>query len=155
MKKGIIFLALSIILTSNIINAQETSSSSLDRKHQLGIRISSQDAAVNHSISYKYFFSSTIAGEALFTFSDPAAIGLLVEKHTALGSSGASWFWGAGPYLGFGSERRFGLQGIGGFDFLFPNLPINLSVDWKPEINFTKKFSFEPAAVGVSARFAF
>lgn len=126
-----------------------------EKKQRLGIRISSQDAVVNHSISYKYFFSPSIAGEALFSFSDPAALGILVEKHNYIGRTGVSWFWGGGPYFGFGGGRRFGIQGIGGIDFLFPILPINLSVDWKPELNFTRQFSFEPAAIGVSARFAF
>ena len=151
--KGIMFLGLLLgfLVTAS---AQETSSSSY-RKHQLGIRISSQDAVVNHSISYKYFFSPTVAGEALFSFSDPAAIGILIEKHTSFGPPGISWFWGGGPYVGFGGGRNFGIQGVGGLDFLFPSLPINLSIDWKPELNFTKQFSFEPAAVGLSARFAF
>ena len=153
MKKGIILLALSIGL-SIIVSAQETSSSD-NRKHQLGIRISSQAAVINHSVSYKYFFNPTLAGEALFSFSDPVAIGILIEKHTPFGPQGVSWFWGAGPYVGFSGGRNFGVQGVAGLDFLFPTLPINLSIDWKPELNFTKQFSFEPAAVGLSARFAF
>ena len=153
MKKAIILLALSIGL-SITTGAQEKSSSPF-RKHQLGIRISSPDAVINHSISYKYFFSPTIAAEGLFSFSDPLAIGVLVEKHNYFGPPGVSWFWGAGPYVGFGGNRNFGVQGIVGLDFLFPTLPINLSLDWKPELNITNQFSFEPAALGVSIRFAF
>ena len=124
-------------------------------KNLLGIRISSSDAVVNNSITYKRFFNSTWAVEGLFTFSDPAALGLLLEKHTPLGASGLSWFWGAGAYAGFGGSRRFGAQGAVGLDFIMPSLPLNLSVDWKPELNFTRVFSFEPAAIGVSARFVF
>jgi hypothetical protein len=56
---------------------------------------------------------------------------------------------------GFRSDRKFGAQGVVGLDFLFPALPVNLSVDWKPELNLTKEFSFEPSAVSLSARFAF
>lgn len=152
MKKGLVLLSLSFIIFISAANSQSTGT---DRKHQLGIRISSQDAVVNHSISYKYFFSNSIAGEALFSFSDPAAIGVLVEKHNYFGPSGVSWFWGAGPYLGFGGGRRFGVQGITGLDLQFQTLPINLSLDWKPELNITKQFSFEPAAFAVSGRFAF
>jgi len=148
-------LAMLLIMASAIqLNAQETTTSP-DRKHQLGIRISSQDAIINHSITYKYFFNSTTAAEALFSFSDPVALGLLIEKHKPFGPSGLSWYWGAGAYVGFGGGRNFGAQGVAGLDFLFPTLPVNLSIDWKPELNFTKQFSFEPAAVGFSARFAF
>ena len=154
MNNGKIFIALALLMTSINSFAQETPSAT-ERKHQLGIRISSQDAVVNHSISYKYFFNSTTAVEGLFSFSDPIAIGALIEKHKPFGSEGLRWFWGAGAYVGFGGGRNFGAQGIVGLDFLFPSLPVNLSVDWKPELNFVKQFSFEPAAVGFSARFAF
>ena len=155
MKKGkIIFSLVATLLATLAVTGQETTATT-DRKHQLGIRISSQDAVVNHSITYKYFFNSTTAAEALFSFSDPVAIGLLIEKHKPFGPSGLNWYWGAGAYVGFGGGRNFGAQGVVGLDFLFTTLPVNLSVDWKPELNITKQFSFEPAAVGFSARFAF
>lgn len=155
MKKGKIVLTVALIIATVFSSKAQQTTAPTDRKHQLGIRISSQDAVVNHSISYKYFFNSTTAAEALFSFSDPAAIGLLIEKHKPFGSSGLTWFWGAGAYVGFGGGRNFGAQGVVGLDYLFPTLPVNLSVDWKPELNITKQFSFEPAAVGLSARFAF
>ena len=155
MKNGIIIiaLALSFLITSSV-NAQETSSTT-ERRNALGIRISSQDAVINHSISYKYFFNPTTAVEGLFSFSDPVAIGVLVEKHKPFGPSGISWFAGGGAYVGFGGGRNFGVQGVVGLDFIAPTLPLNLSIDWKPELNITKQFSFEPAAVALSARFVF
>ena len=125
------------------------------KKHALGIRISSQDAVINHSITYKYFLDPSTAIEGLFSFSDPVALGILLEKHKPFGAAGLSWFWGAGAYVGFGGERNFGAQGVVGLDFIAPTLPINISIDWKPEVNFIKEFSFEPAAVGISARFIF
>ena len=154
MKNGKIFIALFLLVTTFSSYAQDTPSADV-RKQQVGIRISSQDAVVNNSITYKYFFNPTTAVEGLFSFSDPIAIGALIEKHKPFGSAGLSWFWGAGAYVGFGGGRNFGAQGVVGLDFLFPSLPVNLSVDWKPELNFIKQFSFEPAAVGISARFAF
>jgi hypothetical protein len=33
--------------------------------------------------------------------------------------------------------------------------PLNFSIDWKPELTVTQEFSFEPQALGVSARFTF
>lgn len=152
--KGFLLIVSAIIFFTFIGQAQEFTQPS-DRNNLLGIRISSKDAAVNNSITYKHFFNPSLAVEGLFSFSDPAALGVLLEKHTPLGSSGLTWFWGAGAYAGFGGGRRFGLQGAAGLDFIFPSLPINLSVDWKPELNLTKQFSFEPAALGVSARFVF
>jgi hypothetical protein len=155
MKKGSSSVALVIsFFIATSVSAQEAPVPA-EKKHALGIRISSQDAVVNHSISYKYFFNSTTAVEGLFSFSDPVAIGILLEKHKPFGPTGLSWFAGAGAYVGFGGGRNFGAQGVVGLDFIAPTLPINFSVDWKPELNITKQFSFEPAAVGFSARFVF
>ncbi|RYZ45312.1 MAG: hypothetical protein EOP49_25455 [Sphingobacteriales bacterium] len=138
------------------LNAQDVeTSASPSRNNLLGIRISSSDAAVNHSITYKRFISSDVALEGLLSFTDPGALGILVEKHTLLGSSGIQWFWGAGAYFGFSGGRRFGAQGAIGLDYIVPSLPLNFSLDWKPELNFTKQFSFEPAALGFSVRFVF
>lgn len=154
MKKGRILLAslIGFLLIHSSVRAQSEQAVGPNR---LGIRISSSDAVVNHSITYKRFLKPDLAVEGLLSFSDPVALGLLVEKHKPFGTAGFTWFWGAGAYAGFGGGRNFGAQGVVGLDYLLPQLPINLSLDWKPELNFTKQFSFEPAAVGFSARFAF
>jgi hypothetical protein len=156
MKKGIVtgIGFLFILLSQQLAFAQETTQASA-RNNMLGIRISSKDAAINHSVTYKRFFKPDLAVEGLFSFTDPGALGVLIEKHKAFGPSGLSWFWGAGAYAGFSGGRRFGAQGVVGLDLLPLALPFNLSLDWKPELNFIKQFSFEPAAVGFSARFVF
>ena len=154
MKKGIVLSLLSLV--TFIVSAYSQDASTIpDKRHRLGVRISSKDAVVNHSVTYQYFFNQSLAIEGLLTFTDPAALGFLVEKHYHFRHTGAAWYWGAGLYAGFGSSRRFGMQGVTGLDFKFPLVPINLSLDWKPELNFTKEFSFEPAAVGLSVRFVF
>jgi hypothetical protein len=130
-----------------------TNSNAQDYKMALGLRLSNEDATVNHSISAKYFFNESLAAEALFTIINPAAFGFLIEKHKPLGTTGIKWFYGGGLYAGFGSERRFGAQGILGLDYKITKIPLNLSLDWKPELNLSNEFLFEPAAVGISARF--
>ena len=154
MRKNALVLALSFFIFCTVINAQDTTGTTL-RKNALGIRISSKDAAINHSVTYKRFLNSTLAIEGLFSFGDPVGLGAMVEKHQPFGPSGLTWFWGAGAYVGFSGGRNFGAQGAIGLDVTFPTLPVNLSIDWKPELNFKKQFSFEPAAVGFSARFVF
>ena len=124
-----------------------------DYKTALGIRISSQDAAVNHSIILKQFFSNSIAIEGLLSFGDPVTLGILIEKHKPVGINSLNWFWGGGAYFGFSGERTAGIQGVLGIDYKVPLIPFNLSIDWKPEINIAKDLSFEPAAVALSARF--
>jgi hypothetical protein len=125
-----------------------------DYKNALGVRFSSSDAALNTGITYKRFFGTT-AVEALVTFGDPFAIGALLEKYNPTNAAGLNWFYGGGAYVGFGDKRNLGAQGIVGLDYQFQQVPINVSLDWKPELNFIQEVSFEPAAVGFSVRFTF
>lgn len=146
-KKGYALIAAILFIGS--VEAQEGYGTAL------GIRISSQNAIVNHAVSLKHFFTESAAGELLVSFGDPGAIGALVEVHKTLGSRNFTWYWGAGPYLGFNENYRLGFQGALGLDLKLPGIPFALSADWKPEWNLTKVFSFEPAAVGISARYVF
>lgn len=137
-----------------------------DYKTAVGVRLSSSSAIVNNSVSFKHFFNETAAVEALFSFGDPLAIGALYELHKPIGESGVKWFYGGGGYLGFVKtynvnkakneiEPNFGAQGVVGLDYKFVNIPLNLSLDWKPELNIVKDINFEPAAIGFTARFTF
>lgn len=135
-------------------------------KTGLGVRLSSSQAIVNNSISLKHFISESTAIEGLFSFGDPLALGALVAKHKPLGTTGLNWFYGAGGYIGFSksynpntnkneSDPSFGAMGTVGLDYRFANAPLNLSLDWKPELNMVSDFYFEPAAIGFTARFIF
>jgi hypothetical protein len=124
-------------------------------KMALGVRFSNSAPAINNSISFKYFLTNRTAVEALISFGDPVAIGVLLEKHKELGPNGLNWFIGGGAYIGFSGTRNIGAQGVVGLDYKIPTLPLNLSLDWKPELNLAKEFSFEPSAIGISARFTF
>ena len=141
-------IALMVLVCVSEVNAQEYRSA-------LGVRLSSNPAVVNNSVSFKYLTSETLALEGLLSFSDPVAIGLLFEKHHPFSAQGLQWFYGAGGYVGFGSNTNVGGMGIIGLDYKFTNAPLNLSLDWKPELNIISDINFEPAAIGFSARFTF
>ena len=75
-------------------------------------------------------------------------------------------YYGGGAYIGFlktvntttlktSTDPNFGAQGVVGLDYKFNNIPLNLSLDWKPELNFVTDINFEPAAIGLTARFTF
>lgn len=140
--------------------------SAQDYKTAIGIRLSSNQAIVNNSISFKYFLSENKAVEALLSLGDPLAIGALYEIHNPLSAEGLKWFYGGGAYLGFVKEfnrdkqvnetsPQFGAQGVVGLDYKFANIPLNLALDWKPELNLVEDINFEPAAIGLTARFTF
>lgn len=155
MKKSSLFAIAIILISATQVKAQ-------DYKTALGIRLSSSAPAINNSVSFKHFMNPKLAVEGLFTFDKTAAIGALLEIHNPMPSTeGLKWFYGAGAYLGFDSDKThtdralMGAQGIIGLDYKFANLPLNLSLDWKPELNIIDNINFEPAAIGFTIRFTF
>lgn len=48
-----------------------------------------------------------------------------------------------------------GGAGIIGMDYKFEDIPLNVSLDWKPELNLISKIAFESSGIGLSARFTF
>jgi len=160
MKKIVIILLLTAsTFISNRASAQEY-------KTALGVRLSSSAAAVNNSISIKHFINEKTAIEGLFSFGDPLAFGALLELHKPFPSSGLKYYYGGGAYLSFiktfnpnkqinETNASFGAQGVIGLDYKFINVPLNISLDWKPELNLVSDINFEPAAIGFSVRFTF
>ena len=153
MKKSFLFAIAAILISATQLKAQ-------DYKTALGLRLSSRGPAVNNSLTFKTFVNPKLAIEGLFTFDNKTAIGALFEIHNDIPSTdGLKWFYGAGAYLGFDSDKThtdralMGGQGVVGLDYKFANLPLNISLDWKPELNIIDNINFEPAAVGFSIRF--
>ncbi len=159
MKKVIVSLFIAVLAFAGTASAQSY-------KTGIGVRLSSAQAMVNNSITLKHFLNERSAIEALFSFGDPLAIGALYEIHKPFSTEGLQWFYGGGGYLGFvkswnpnklknETDVNVGAQGVIGLDYKFVNLPLNLSLDWKPELNLVSDINFEPAAIGFTARFTF
>ena len=140
--------------------------SAQDYRTALGVRLSSSSAMQSNSISIKQFITDKTAIEGLFSFGDPLSLGALVEFHKPLAPAGLTYFYGAGGYIGFvktlntttqktSTDTNFGAQGVIGLDYKFAGIPLNLSIDWKPELNIVNDINFEPAAIGFTARFTF
>lgn len=157
-------IILSLLLIAGVAGISKVQAQ--DYKTALGVRLSSSSAMVNNSISIKHFVNDKMAIEGLFSFGDPLALGALVEFHKPLSASGLTYFYGAGGYVSFvkkvnvntqktSTDPNFGAQGIIGLDYKFSNVPLNLSLDWKPELNIVSDINFEPAAIGLTARFTF
>ena len=118
----------------------------------IGVRISSSAPVINSSVSARFYMNNKQAIETLLSF-DPLALGVMYEAFRTLGAEGLNWFYGGGVYTSFKKPVNAGLQGVVGLDYNFAGVPLNLSIDWKPELSLTRTVNFEPAAVGVSARF--
>ena len=155
-----------VIFASLFMTAIAFTASSQSYKTAVGVRLSSSAPIVNNSISLKHFLNERHAVEALFSFGDPIALAGLYEVHKPFSTEGLQWFYGGGGYIGFvkewnpaknsnETEVNFGAQGVIGLDYKFANIPLNLSLDWKPELNLVSDINFEPAAVGLTVRFTF
>ena len=123
----------------------------------LGIRLSNATPTLSNSVSVKYFHKENRALEGLISFGGSRfGLGALYEIHTPMGTPGLQWYYGAGAYVGFQSGSTYlGPTGTIGLDYKFPSVPLNISLDWKPELDILPGINFVPDAFGLSVRFAF
>ena len=148
-------IALVSMVTLFMVTLSTKSLQAQQYKLAVGVRLSSAQATVNNSISFRYFLNENRAVEAMASF-DPDAIGLLYEVYKPLGNApGFQWFFGGGAYAAFKGNDVLGAQGVVGLDYKFQQIPLNLSLDWKPELNLVDNVNFEAAAVGLAVRFTF
>ena len=120
----------------------------------LGIRLSNAIPTLSSSITGKYFVTDRSAVEGLISFGSRFGLGGLLEIHKPTNIDGLKWFYGAGAYVGWeNGDTYLGPTGILGLDYKFTNAPINLSLDWKPELDLLPEINFVPDAFALSVRF--
>ncbi len=143
---------LPLLITVLIFSAGKVSAQ--DYRFALGLRLSNSTPTLNNSISGKYFVTDKNAVEGLIAFGSRFGIGALLEIHKKFDVEGLSWFYGGGAYLGFENKNAYvGPTGIAGLDYKFATVPINLSLDWKPELDIVPAINFVPDAFALSVRF--
>lgn len=126
-----------------------------DYKLGLGIRLSSASPTLSNSVSAKYFLNENHAVEGLVSFGTRFGVGGLYEIHSPLNATeGLNWFYGGGAYVGFQDRDTYlGPTGVVGLDYKFQGIPLNLSLDWKPELDIIPRINFTPDAFALTARF--
>ena len=126
-----------------------------DYKLGLGLRLSTPSPTISSSVSVKYFINDRSAIEGLVSFGTRFGIGGLYEMHQLIGGiQSLNWFYGGGAYIGFQYGLVYtGPMGILGIDYKFSSAPVNLSLDWKPELDISPAINFVPDAFALSARF--
>ena len=154
MKQSAKLFLLSTLLTISGILLNKTASAQ-DYRMSLGVRLSNNVPTISSSITGKYFVTERNAIEGMVAFGNRFGIGALLELHRPFSTvEGLSWFFGAGGYVGWeDSDTYLGPQGIIGLDYKFPSVPVNLSIDWKPELDILPAVNFVPEAFSVSIRF--
>src|ERR1700760_1746953 len=145
-----ITIGILLLIVSSCINHL----SAQDYKLAMGIRFSSASPTLSNSISVKYFLDETNAVEGLISFGTRFGIGGLYERHQLIGGTPAfTWFYGIGGYARWQNGKSYlGPTGAIGLDYKFANAPLNLSLDWKPELDIIPAINFVPDAFGITAR---
>jgi hypothetical protein len=148
--KQYFFISLFIIGLVTTMQAQE------DYKFGIGLRLSNATPTLSNSVSAKYFLQQDKAIEGLLSFGGSRfGIGALYQIHKPFTDvAGLKWFYGFGGYLGFQDGNTYlGPTGAVGLDYKFNAIPLNLSLDWKPELDILPAVNFIPDAFGLTARF--
>lgn len=145
-----VFAGLLVIFISFNASAQEYTTA-------VGIRLGPNTAAISPGFTIKHFLNESSAVEGIVGVSNGLGLCALYEWHHPIESvEHLQWFVGAGGYAAFRSSESFiGAAGIVGLDYMFENIPLNITLDWKPELNIITKVGFEASTVGISARFVF
>ena len=143
-----------MILTA-LFNRLSAQDSTQDYKFGIGIRFSTPAPTISTSVSAKFFLNDRAAIEALVAFGTRFGIGGLFEMHQLIGGiPSLNWFYGAGAYIGFSNRKVYtGPMGVVGIDYKFSNAPVNLSLDWKPELDISPEINFIPDAIALTIRF--
>ena len=117
--------------------------------HAFGLR-----GGVGATLTYKKFFGEHIAMELLagrYNFDNWGASGMVLY-HQELSQNGRLlWYFGGGPYVQpKEGVNAFGLAGALGLDFYFESVPINLTLDFLPQLQFKGGgFLFSGGGLGI------
>jgi hypothetical protein len=155
MKRMKAFLLI-VIFSAGFIASASAQTETPDPNYRLGlgIRLSNAIPTISSAITGKYFVTDRSAVEGLLSFGSRFGLGALLELHKPTNIEGLKWFYGGGAYVGFeNGDTYLGPTGILGIDYKFTNVPINLSLDWKPELDLLPEINFVPDAFALSVRF--
>jgi hypothetical protein len=135
-----------------------------DYNRSVGLR-----AGLSQGITYKQFLNRQDAAEGILSIRwGGFNITGLYERHTgAFDVDGLYFYYGAGGHIGFwdgynhpwfndnDSHTVIGIDGIIGLEFVFNEIPFNVSLDWKPGINLIGSTKFWGDELALSFRFMF
>jgi hypothetical protein len=143
------FLTIFLISTICLVQAQ-------NYKNALGLRIGGNSAIGGVGVDYKHFFNESNAINVTFAFKEPAGLGATYQIHKSLNQlDGLQWFYGGGAYFTFEKPSGgFGLLGNIGLEYSFTGIPINITLDWKPEFALAPSVGADFNSFGFTIRVA-
>lgn len=158
------YILLGILICSGLISitAQEYNTG-------IGLR-----GGISNGITVKHFISENTAIEGILDTRWKGFIltGLYEFENPAFNTIGLSWYYGFGGHIGSWAENNnnppswwennheggyviIGADGIIGIEYTFDMIPINVSLDWKPGINFIGHTGLWADMTAFSIRYVF
>lgn len=127
-------------------------------------------AGLGSGLSMKHFITRYTAIEGIIEsrYDGINAVVLHEWQQAKLGEYGVEWYYGAGAHIGawnggpqqpwFNEDYNrvhhvFGLDGVIGMEYTFKEIPLNLSLDWRPAFNITEHTGFWLNNFGINARY--
>lgn len=122
---------------------------------------------VSSGFTVKHFLNSSNAIEGILSsrWGGFEFTGLYEFQQTAFNTPRLNWYFGGGFHIGsWGDDNHHwkdetktiaGLDGIIGLEYNFTEIPINISLDWKPMLNIWGDTDFWADGVGLSIRYIF
>jgi len=164
MKKLLFTVCFALALSAISWQAHAQAIDGFDYKSAIGGRF-----GVANGITFKTFLKDQQAIDVILNFrsnnkySTFKFVGLY-EIHNPFDEvAGLQWYYGGGAGIGTyknkvtdNSGAAFSIDGVLGLDYKIDGAPIDLSLDWKPEIRFAPdNTGVDFAGFGLSIRFAF
>ena len=111
-------------------------------------------------ITGKHFFWQQAAVEGVVSVTSFSGTRLiaLYEYHFEIPEvEGLQWSVGGGTHITtLSSATLWGIDAIGGIEYTFATIPLNMGLSWKPELNITgKAYTGFASDIAVHLRFAF
>ena len=156
--------SLKVLVMTLILGVVSMKSSAQDYNTAIGLR-----GGWHYGLTVKHFVNSTDALEILLVsaWRGFEVTGLYERHATAFGVSRLNWYYGAGAHIGSfrggpwfdedGDDTHtvIGIDGIIGLEYNIGDIPFNISVDWKPELNLVGYSSFWGGDGALSLRYTF
>lgn len=172
MKKPFLTLLTIVFCLAALPQTAQAQRGGADYQTSAGLRLSWW-----YGVSVKHFLQGNNAVEGiLHSHGSSLKITGLYEVHSqAFDEPGLRFYYGGGGHVGFADDRYLrnrdrdynyysrgtrgviGVDGIIGLEYTIQdsNVPLNVSVDWKPAIDFTPQVWFVGAEIGVTVRYIF
>lgn len=153
--KILITFGILILLCSSKIQAQDKSNYKPTYKTAIGLRYYPFGISIKTNLD-----SRKAALEFVGYFKDGFAALALYEWHFALNTNrNLRAYMGGGGIVGFrdegsGGSAVLGVSGVVGLDYKFLKMPLNLSLDWQPNLQIGSDDNFVNYG-GIAARYTF